>query len=97
MTRSLFLQATTSVNYENEKSDDNSHTNSATSAIAKPFWREKNAGSSNGPESQSNRVTTEENLSPSSSLNYYVPSDSDIEDDVPDVQNTACIPSKIPQ
>lgn len=92
----LFFQpyylAGTSVNYENEKDASNGHiapTAASQHSATHSEWR-------NSDGAPLDHIKPVDTLSVGSSVNYFVPSDSDIEDDLQDSLANA-LPSKIPQ
>ncbi len=89
----LYSSAETSVNYENEKdasSTGNGH-------ITVPEQPVTNPEQQTGNGLQTEKMNAPDTLSLGSSVNYFVPSDSDIEDDLQDALAAALAPSKIPQ
>ena len=89
----LFSSAATSVNYENEK-DSNCAENGHIAAPQQPS-ADSEQQASNGV--QVGHIKPSDTLSVGSSVNYYVPSDSDVDDDIQEALAGALAPSKIPQ
>ena len=94
----VILSAAASVNYENEKdvnSAGNGHVVAPQQPLANPEQQQQQQQTSNGI--QVDHIKPSDTLSVGSSVNYYVPSDSDVDDDMQDVLAGALAPSKIPQ
>ena len=86
------------MNYENEKdvsSARNGHVAAPQQPLANPEQQQQQQQTSNGI--QMDHIKPSDTLSVGSSVNYYVPSDSDVDDDMQDVLAGALAPSKIPQ
>ena len=88
------LSAATSVNYENEK-DANSTGNGHITSSQQPAANSEQLQPING--TQAEQLNPQDNVSLGSSVNYFVPSDSDIDDELQDALSGAIAPSKIPQ
>ena len=89
----LYSSAATSVNYENEK-DANSTGNGHVTASQQPAT---NPEQQTGDGVHFEQMKPPDALSVGSSVNYFVPSDSDVEDDLQDAMAGALAPSKIPE
>jgi hypothetical protein len=89
----LYSSAATSVNYENEK-DANSTGNGHVTASQQPAT---NPEQQTGDGVHFEQMKPPDALSVGSSVNYFVPSDSDVEDDFQDAMAGALAPSKIPK
>lgn len=84
------------MNYENEKdvsSAGNGHVAASQQPLANPEQQQQKAN--NGI--HVDHINPSDTLSVGSSVNYYVPSDSDVDDDIQDALAGALAPSKIPQ
>ena len=85
--------AETSLNYENEKDANSTGNGHVAASQAQETDPEQQPG--NGVHLE--KINTPDALSVGSSVNYFVPSDSDVEDDLQEALAGALLPSKIPQ
>jgi hypothetical protein len=81
------------LNYENEKDVNSTGNGHVAASQAQETDPEQQPG--NGVHLE--KINTPDALSVGSSVNYFVPSDSDVEDDLQEALAGALLPSKIPQ